>query len=344
VPFSYEEYDGDGLNRIFSVPFPYIQQQHVTVRVSGVSVPFIWLNPSQIQTSAAPAEGERNVRVKRTTPGIIATLSSPSIFRAATLNTIFRTLLYVSQEGQDAGGEALGAANRANTQIANLIATCVAAALTAVSSSVSAAIAAASSAISAATTATDAATTATNAAATAVSVAGADLSLYALKATVVSAGTGLSGGGSLATNRSLAVDRSVVDTWYAPAGSYALASHTHSAATGSVAGFMAAADKTKLDGLTQGFTTAGSGLSGSGATVSVNTNNSMGVGAVAWLVNNSTSVANGGTAAGSTLRVAAGNSSTGVVSARLTTQSGTWRNISGDAVGTSEMGLWIRTA
>src|SRR5690606_5591359 len=38
----------------------------------------------------------------------------------------------------------------------------------------------------------------------------------------VSAGTGLSGGGSLASNRTLSIDRSTVDGWYASAG------HTHS--------------------------------------------------------------------------------------------------------------------
>ncbi|MGU9981452.1 hypothetical protein ACJ4V0_15560 [Phreatobacter sp. HK31-P] len=68
----------------------------------------------------------------------------------------------------------------------------------------------------------------------------------ALPATSISAGTGLSGGGSLAASRTLSFDVAWGDT------RYALTGHTHAAATTSVAGFLSAADKTKLDGLVAG--------------------------------------------------------------------------------------------
>lgn len=64
--------------------------------------------------------------------------------------------------------------------------------------------------------------------------------------TSISAGTGLSGGGSLAASRTLSFDVAWGDT------RYALTGHTHAAATTSVAGFLSAADKTKLDGLVAG--------------------------------------------------------------------------------------------
>ena len=51
------------------------------------------------------------------------------------------------------------------------------------------------------------------------------------------------------------------------AGSYAAASHTHSAATASAAGFMSAADKSKLDGLSSSSSTFATDISVNGVTV-----------------------------------------------------------------------------
>ena len=293
MPFSYEEYDGDGLNRVFSVPFPYILQQHVSVTVGGTSVPFTWLNPSQVQTITAPAVGTRNVQVKRTTPGVIATLSSPSIFRSSTLNTIFRTLLYVSQEGADAGMQARVIADRANNSISSLIVICVSAALTAVNSVVDQGISAAGAASASATSASN------SAVAAAASAASAAL---------------------------------------------AAAAHSHGVATGSVAGFMSTTDKTKLDGLSQGYTATNNGLTSAGVTVGINTNNALGVGAYAFLHNSSgSSVASAGTAAGSGLRTLLLDATPSLVIG-LSGISGTWRNISGVAVANTQSGLFIRTA
>ena len=293
MPFSYEEYDGDGLNRVFSVPFPYILQQHVSVTVGGTSVPFTWLNPSQVQTITAPTVGTRNVQVKRTTPGVIATLSSPSIFRSSTLNTIFRTLLYVSQEGADAGMQARAIADRANNSISSLIVICVSAALTAVNSVVDQGISAAGAASASATSASN------SAVAAAASAASAAL---------------------------------------------AAAAHSHGVATGSVAGFMSTTDKTKLDGLSQGYTATNNGLTSAGVTVGINTNNALGVGAYAFLHNSSgSSVASEGTAAGSGLRTLLLDATPSLVIG-LSGISGTWRNISGVAVANTQSGLFIRTA
>lgn len=53
-----------------------------------------------------------------------------------------------------------------------------------------------------------------------------------------------------------------------PASSYSRTNHTHAVATSSASGFMAAADKAKLDGLSN--PTAGAGLKASGSTLSAN--------------------------------------------------------------------------
>lgn len=69
------------------------------------------------------------------------------------------------------------------------------------------------------------------------------LGLKADKSITVSAGTGLTGGGDLSANRTLSVNFGTT------AGTVAEGDHTHASATTSVAGFMSAADKTKLDAI-----------------------------------------------------------------------------------------------
>lgn len=69
------------------------------------------------------------------------------------------------------------------------------------------------------------------------------LDLKADKSITVSAGTGLTGGGDLSANRTLSVNFGTT------AGTVAEGNHTHASATVSDAGFMSAADKTKLDGI-----------------------------------------------------------------------------------------------
>lgn len=71
----------------------------------------------------------------------------------------------------------------------------------------------------------------------------AALDFKADKATVITAGTGLTGGGDLSANRTLDVDFGTT------AGTVAAGDHTHADATVSDPGFMSAADKTKLNGV-----------------------------------------------------------------------------------------------
>lgn len=92
---------------------------------------------------------------------------------------------------------------------------------------------------------------------------------------------------------------------------------------------------------------AGSGITVSGNTASINTNNAVGVGSYALLANKTgSSVSQGGTAAGSNLEYAGGDSSSTWNSSSAST--GTWRLINGrgtsGACPNTEHGLWIRTA
>ncbi len=94
---------------------------------------------------------------------------------------------------------------------------------------------------------------------------------------------------------------------------------------------------------------AGNGISVSGSTVSINTNNSVGIGAYGWFRNNSGgSVANAATTAGSGLNfgvvTVGGTDTTDMLWADGTAMSGTWRNVGGASIGNAGIGLWIRTA
>ena len=90
----------------------------------------------------------------------------------------------------------------------------------------------------------------------------------------------------------------------------------------------------------------GAGLSGgtitTTGTITLNTNNSLGVGAYALLQVQSGSIADGGLVAGaSTLTVYLDSS---LVMQAYTAPSGTWRNVSGRVLGAMEGGLFVRTA
>lgn len=97
--------------------------------------------------------------------------------------------------------------------------------------------------------------------------------------------------------------------------------------------------------------TAGSGLSGgtitTSGTISINTNNSVGVGAYAFVFTSASSgtVSDGSTTAGSNLNPA-GTSNGSFGPDTSITLSGTWRNVSGRtaAGGGNGYGLFIRTA
>ena len=99
-------------------------------------------------------------------------------------------------------------------------------------------------------------------------------------------------------------------------------------------------------------TPAGSSVTGSegitvvGSDVRMNTNNSVGVGAYAWMMNISgATIANGATIAATSLRMAYGAATTGIFTNSGISATGTWRNVTGLGLGAGEdFGLFIRTA
>lgn len=90
---------------------------------------------------------------------------------------------------------------------------------------------------------------------------------------------------------------------------------------------------------------AGDGISVSTNTVSINTNNALGIASYVIAIPSTGTTASGSTLAGSSLKVISFDTAGGIVNASATTLSGTWRNVSGISSTTnSGGGLWIRTA
>src|SRR5690554_4301765 len=55
--YSFVQYVGDGTTRNFSVPFDYLDQDHVVVKVDGEDASFEWLDSNTIRLSEAPPSG-----------------------------------------------------------------------------------------------------------------------------------------------------------------------------------------------------------------------------------------------------------------------------------------------
>jgi hypothetical protein len=102
MALSFAQYSGDGTNRNFSVPFPYIDRSHISVSVNGVSVPFSFLSQSVVQTATAPAPGTA-VDVRRTTPSNTSLVDfvDASTLLESDLDLSALQTLYVSQETKD---------------------------------------------------------------------------------------------------------------------------------------------------------------------------------------------------------------------------------------------------
>jgi hypothetical protein len=103
MALSFASYTGDGSNKNFAVPFPYISSGHVSVFVDGVAATFVWLNAGLVQTSVAPVNGSY-VLVRRQTPNETAMVnfSDSSTLTESDLDLMTAQLLYIEQEATDA--------------------------------------------------------------------------------------------------------------------------------------------------------------------------------------------------------------------------------------------------
>ena len=114
TPYSYREYTGNGSNKNFQVPFPYLLKAHVKV-YSGLSlatgtytsllvdgVDYAWTSATNVQLTVAPAVGIK-ITVKRETPtdDLLTQWQDGSTLVAEDLLTSDKQNLYAVQEEQD---------------------------------------------------------------------------------------------------------------------------------------------------------------------------------------------------------------------------------------------------
>ena len=107
MAYSNIQYTGDGSNRIFSVPFPYISRNHVVVTVGGVpTADYTWLTTSSIETASAPAAGV-SVDIRRTSSRAarIVDFQDATPLTEGLLNQDANQAFYVSQEAFDAASD-----------------------------------------------------------------------------------------------------------------------------------------------------------------------------------------------------------------------------------------------
>jgi chemotaxis protein histidine kinase CheA len=192
MPNSYVEYTGNGVTATYSVPFPYLDQDHVEVYLDEVSTSaFTWASASSITFDAAPSNGAA-ILIKRNTPYTeLVNFTTRTRLRSSSLNTFQKQLRYLVEEtvewhdaiaelheGAEDAMEAAEAAQAAAEAAQAAAETAEANAETAETNAEAAETnaetaqaAAASSASSASTSATNAATSATNAATSATAAA-----------------------------------------------------------------------------------------------------------------------------------------------------------------------------
>lgn len=106
MSYALEQYLGDGSNRNFSVPFPYIATSHVKVRVDSVlkteNTDYTWLNASTIQFVSAPANGVTvEIRRESNRAARLVNHEDASSVTEATLDQDANQLFYVAQEAFD---------------------------------------------------------------------------------------------------------------------------------------------------------------------------------------------------------------------------------------------------
>lgn len=101
MAYSYVKLTGDGTTRAFSVPFPYLEKAHVTVKVDGVIKSFGWLSNQTVQVSIADTPAAAAViEVRRSTP--VATplvdFTDGATLTERDLDLVVLQMLYVNQE------------------------------------------------------------------------------------------------------------------------------------------------------------------------------------------------------------------------------------------------------
>lgn len=104
MAYSYVNYTGNGVTKVFTVPFSFLERTDVKVfKDSEESVAFTWLSDVSITMTDAPAKGAV-VRIQRFTEKRFSVVDfrDGSVFRESDLDLMVTQLLFIAQEAYDA--------------------------------------------------------------------------------------------------------------------------------------------------------------------------------------------------------------------------------------------------
>ena len=103
MAYSYVRYTGNGSTQNYTFSFPYINQDHIKVRVNGViTTAWSFLNSSTVQFTSAPAHGAI-LEIRRETPkdSAIVNFTDGSVLLERDLDLLATYDLYLAQETKD---------------------------------------------------------------------------------------------------------------------------------------------------------------------------------------------------------------------------------------------------
>lgn len=95
-------YIGDGITRTFSIPFPYLAYDHVSILVDGVEdVTKTFPTEGSIQVSVAPPIDSIVTVLRKTPTDRLVDFTDGSILNAGSLNQDSNQMLFLVQESND---------------------------------------------------------------------------------------------------------------------------------------------------------------------------------------------------------------------------------------------------
>ena len=103
MAYSFETYYPDGVADTFAIPFPYLNKDHILVRVDNTVVGFTFVSDGVVKTNAVPAAGS-TVIVQRLTPvdAVPVDFSNRGRLTERSLDLVVKFYLYVAQESREA--------------------------------------------------------------------------------------------------------------------------------------------------------------------------------------------------------------------------------------------------
>ncbi|CUA90941.1 Phage T7 tail fibre protein [Chelatococcus sambhunathii] len=108
MALSYVQYAGDGVTQTFAVPFPYLDKDHIEVRVSLDVHSFTWDDPNTVRITPAPAP-DAVIEVRRHTPrdNRMVDFVDGSVLTESDLDLSNLQTFYIVQEAIDIAGGTL---------------------------------------------------------------------------------------------------------------------------------------------------------------------------------------------------------------------------------------------